>query len=562
MDPEGTLLVTADVMARVDGATISDIGIPAAVLMENAGQKAWAELIRRVDLGRRDVRSGTDVIVFVSGNGNNGGDCLVMARQCLLEGQVTPRIVTVRNELRGAVADQWDILSRLGCKRLVWENDRANVVRSLNEALWIVDGITGTGLSGPLREGEGTLVRAINSAPGKAFSVDVPSGARDGGASGEEVVHADVTVCTGYRKRCLYAPARRSAAGDIVWVDPGFPDLEYFSDRKWFSRAGTVLVADDAVAEVRPLLAGASPDAHKGARGRLLIVGGSSGTEGAALLAAEAAGTAGAGMVAVHSTAGVVQAGLAREPGVMWRSNPPEREDLDWADALLVGPGWTEGSAEELTRLLSLAGARDVPVILDAAALRIVATLHGYPEQLSDTGESLVNVRMVLTPHPGELAALTGETVEVVGADPFGLLDDLSAFPMWRGKITVLLKASASILRQRDGTFRVFDGRCPALGVAGSGDVLSGIIGARVAASVAAGRSAQPAGVKQSVDVKQSVNVKQPDILDRAVEEAVKEHLHRGRVLSTYRSAFSAGELSRFGIGAPIGETPKEAKGP
>ena len=519
MRRDGQALLTAEEMQRVDSVAQEHFFMPGAVLMENAGQKAWAVVAAKLS---EDGRGGTTSLVFIAGNGNNGGDALVMARQCLVEGIHHPFVITLTDQLRGTAREQWERLAVLGVSRSVWETEPAECRRLLATADCLVDGVTGTGLTSPLRSPAAELVTAINEAPGRRFAVDVPSGMRDGGGGDEPHVVADLTISTGPAKRLLYAPARRRAAGTIVTVDPGFPPLTMIPELSISARSVPVDMA--ALQRYRPLF---PSDAHKGTRGRVLIVAGAPGTEGAALLAAEAASTAGAGMVRVRTTAAGAAAGVVREPGVMWRTGSPSDDDFAWADAVVCGPGWTEATVQDLTELLRAAGTRGLPVVLDAAALRLLPAVSGP----ADYGASLV-----LTPHPGELSVLAGVTVPEVLNRPFSVLESVAApyavsAPSAAAAAAVplvLLKAATTICRAASGRVSVVDGRCPALGVAGSGDVLAGIIGARLAMT-ASFEDSEPG----------------EDQREGRVIGAIMEHLLRGRQLARYGTC-TAGELARW----------------
>ncbi len=514
MNPEGYLLMTTRVMAEIDGRTIRDAGIPGSTLMENAGQKAWSVVSGKLGKGSRRT------VVFVAGNGNNGGDALVMARQCLVESFHTPLVVTTRSQLKGATQEQWKVAERLGLSRKAFESERKEVERIIASADCIVDGVTGTGLTAPLRHLEEDLVSMINAARGIVFSIDLPSGMRDGGGAEERTVVADHTICTGYRKRCLYAPARRAAAGEITWVDPGFPEVEFFSGDQWYPRRWTSLIPDSVVDACRPAVSGMSRDAHKGDRGRLVIVAGGDGTEGAALLAARGATSSGAGMVAVHTTDRACLAGLTAQPEVMWRSRIPGEDDIAWSDAVVVGPGWTAGSVDSLATIIDRARKEERPVVLDAAALRLLAPVLTEDREPLWSGCGPV----ILTPHPGELADLGGVSVAEVVADPFNVLDGVARSAAWMGAVTIILKASATIIRRSNGDFAVIDGRCPELGTAGSGDVLAGIVGGRLC-----GRKGAAAAEARAI-------------------EGVMEHLLRGRQLARRMGTFSAGQLAEWSI--------------
>ena len=518
-------LLTARETQRIDLLTQEDYRVSGDVLMENAGQKAWAYLRDAylpalVPNAPRGVPiEGVGPIVFVAGSGKNGGDVLVIARQCLVEGVFTPMIITVRDSLKGAMERQWNRLAAFGAERAIWEGDRENCRRIIESAAVIVDGITGTGISGPLRLLEATLVSAINDSEAKTVAIDVPSGMRDGGAIDEPTIIADVTISTGYRKRFLYAPARRERAGTIVWVDPGFPPGS--------NAHRAALVNGETYPPERIGIRRIATDAHKGTRGRLTVVAGGDGTEGAALLCGIAAARTGVGMVRVVTTPRGCDAGLQLDPGIMWVSNDPDAQIASWSDAVVIGPGWTGAAEDDLCSVMEAVAASPVPIVLDAAALRSVeCLLERGTLQLPVKAEQYI----VCTPHPGELAGLAGVPVETVASEPFSVLDRaagrIAAAIPHRSTPTIVLKAAATIVRDQNGRFSVVDGRCRGLGVAGSGDVLAGMIGGYMATPL----------------------VTEPDARDALVVDAIVEHLQRGRRLTQRVGAFSAADLAEESI--------------
>ena len=532
---EGDRLVRSPEMASIDRTAQERYGIPGAVLMENAGQRAWEVLRAEIVAMRRpadepDRRSAVR-IAYVVGGGANGGDALVMARQCLVEEAAEVDCITVRSELSGIVADQWMIVERLGATRIAWDEERERCVTALSGADWIVDGITGTGLAGPLRASQVSLVAAINASRGRVISVDVPSGVRDGGRSDEATVRAEVTIVTGYGKVSLYEAARRPAAGRIVSVDPGFPP-ELVRDPA-LVRSRIRLIDEriappdgrgdaDAAAQV-PL------DAHKGTRGKLVVVGGSKGAAGAPVLSALAAFGTGAGMVRLCSSSEGVHAALCREPGIMAREFPPDGEERDilaWTDAAVVGPGWTEVDDHRLARWIEGAAAGRIPLVLDASALIPLADRSGGSWSALMDGTSGV----VLTPHLGEFSRLADRTLDDIRCDGASILAD---FPTRRG-LTIVLKGAVTMVKYDDGRLDVVDGRCPSLGVAGSGDVLAGAIGALIARGAAQGEGD----------------------LGPTVREAVLRHLATGRTLARSRRWFSASELA-----SELGRAPSRGNG-
>lgn len=511
-------IITAAEMAEVDRRAQEEFGIPGMLLMENAGQKAWAIVREKV---RGD--GGDQVpprIAFIAGGGNNGGDALVMARQALIEDYAHVLVVTVSEQLKGLALTHWEILERLGARRLVWNEDRDVVREALQDVEWIVDGISGTGLSGALRESAGGLVEAINGSPAPVVAVDVPSGLRDGRLPGEPAIKAHMTIVTGYLKTMLFDGENRALVGDIRQVDPGFPATLVNNPQVVVSRIRCLPRDPNHPVPV-------DPDTHKGRKGRVLIVGGSPGTAGAAVLSAEGARAAGVGIVQIRTSRQGVDAALARNPSFMAGEFPAAGDQdqwqtsLDWAHVAVLGPGWTTLTDADLAAGLSLCDELNTAVILDASALRVLAQRGAAWEQLQRG-----TVPVTLTPHLGEWRALShGE------GHPHGLRTELERFPQRPG-MTVVVKSSVTWVRHDGGEIDVLDGRTAALAVAGSGDVLSGVLAGAVARVTAAGRDT-------------------PEAIRDALRWGLVRHLEAGQALQESGASPSAADLAaRIGGGA------------
>ncbi|HKK48706.1 MAG TPA: NAD(P)H-hydrate dehydratase [Alkalispirochaeta sp.] len=503
-------IITAAEMTEIDRRTQSVIGIPGMLLMENAGQKAWA--VVRECVGTVGERHRPPRIAFIAGNGNNGGDALVMARQSLIEGEHECVVITVARELTGSTQEQWSILHQLGMQRHVWNDEPQDVSDVLADADWIVDGIAGTGISGPLRDPIGSLVGVINRSTARVVAVDVPSGLRDGFRRGDSAIRADLTVVTGYLKAMLFESHTRALVGEIHRVDPGFPP----------GLVNDPQVVTTRIAEMPPSPHHPAPlhsDFHKGQRGRVLVVGGSPGTAGAAVLSAEGAAAAGAGMIRVLASGQGVATVLARIPSVMAAEIPAVpngdelREALAWADAVVLGPGWTTLTDSDLVEWLRYCSTAGTALVLDASALRVIAQRGDAWKELFQTA-----LPTVLTPHLGEWQALVADD------DVGGVRETLEQFPD-RSGLSIIVKSAVTWVRHSTGEVDVLDGRAPALAVAGSGDVLSGIVVAALARGMAAGLDT-------------------PEMVRDALRWGLTRHLSAGRALTQEDRAASAADIA------------------
>jgi NAD(P)H-hydrate epimerase len=372
-------VTTAAEGAAADAAAIA-AGTPSRALMQRAGAAAAAEVVRRFP----HLLAGG--VAVHAGPGNNGGDAWVVARALHRHGARVgvrqwgadaPATDDARFERERARAD--------GAGGAVTGAERV-----------IVDGVLGTGARPPAREYVREYVQHVAEARGRGCTVialDVPTGLdATTGASTGACVRADLTLAFGTLKRGLLVS--RDLAGAIVVLDIGLPaDVPGSAPVLWGG-------ADVASRAAPPFGA----DAHKGDRGKIAVVGGAPGMAGAALLASDAALRSGAGMVravVASESVGVLQTALPAAMAAPWPADDDalDRTIVEWADAVLVGPGLGRSPAAAALVERVLAAWRG-PVVLDADALNHFA---GQPDALA---AALGGRTALLTPHPLEFARL------------------------------------------------------------------------------------------------------------------------------------------------------------
>lgn len=433
-------------MREIDRIAQEEYGIPAEILMENAGIRLWEAL-----KGALNPEPQT-AIAFVAGSGNNAGDALVMARQAWNQGYRRISIISL-NQNPGGPAGRWlEVAGKIGIPLLV-EPDGEELSRHLKAQAILVDGITGTGIRGPLRPQTARLVERMAALKGYTVAaVDAPSGIGDTFTPGDPVLPADITLTVAPAKRCLYSPAARPFCGRIIPVDIGFPDGAAAQVE------GSLLMdPDEVVQRLRPF----ASTSYKNRRGHLAVRAGNPGTLGAGLLAAEAAARAGAGLVSLFLDPALSREGFTGPRALMIRDSEESlsalAEDASGYDALLLGPGWGTALREREFSQLTAAFSRGV---IDADGLQLLAASR---EALS--GE------WILTPHPGECAGLLGVSREEVIRDAYAAAREAAE----RFQATVLLKGHVSIIVDPAGREAVADGMNPALATGGSGDILAGV---------------------------------------------------------------------------------------
>jgi NAD(P)H-hydrate epimerase len=448
-------VVTATEMRALDHATITEVGIPAFTLMETAGRAVAAS-------ARAMVGDARGHVAVVCGPGNNGGDGFVAARVLRALGiDATVYLAAAAARLAGDARAHFDVLERSGGVVRPIDTPRAlaEVAPAIGGAALAIDALFGIGPVRPIDGHLADVVAAFNHARVR-LAVDIPSGLdADTGRALGAVVRAHRTITMAAPKIALVSAPGFAWCGDIEIADIGVPPGVLATQAV---HAGLVEEADVAAWLPRSSLLD-----HKGRRGHALVIGGMPGMRGAGRLAATAALRAGAGLVTMVSGDG------AGDPddSVMTAATPV----LEGKAAVVIGPGL--GRSELAAGWVGDVLAAGVPAVLDADALNLIA---GISEALAKA-----NGPIVITPHPGEAARLLDSTAADVEADRLAAARALAA----KTRAVVVLKGARTIVC--DGTLG--DDYCsinptggPALATGGSGDVLSGVIGALLAQGVPA----------------------------------------------------------------------------
>jgi NAD(P)H-hydrate epimerase len=442
-------------------------GIPSLTLMEHAGRQVVAAMRATFpDLASRRVG-------ILAGRGNNGGDGFVVAR-LLHEHNVPVRVALVGRcaDVRGDAAVNLDRLRQLGLTvtELGGAEDWAVARADLLASDVIVDALVGTGAAAPLSGLAAEVVRDVNAARRRVVAIDLPSGLiADRTDVPGEAIEAMLTVTLAAPKLALTQAPAATRAGALVVADIGIPaDIMANIEGSWVERLTTE--------RARSLLPVRRPDAHKGDFGHILIVAGSPGKTGAASLAGMAALRSGAGLVTVATPASsaAIVAALGREymtlaldedeHGLIAPSALPRVTAFD-ADVVAVGPGL--GRSPGVTAFVrGLVQQSSRPLILDADALHAIA---GAPAASLNPSAPIV-----LTPHPGEMAALADVTSAAVQAQR---LDIARAYARAH-RVTVVLKGASTVIAAPDGRAVINSTGNPGMATAGTGDVLTGAIAA------------------------------------------------------------------------------------
>ena len=434
-------VLSATEAAAWDAAARTQYHIPSRVLMESAGRAGAAVLVREFPGA---LERG---VLVVAGAGNNGGDGWVLARALHGAG--------LRVWVAGLDPKTDDAIDNRALARV------GGVPELARDETWpaaavAVDALLGTGASGPVRGEVLALAERLATSALPILALDGPTGLDLSSGEAHGPIHAHVTVTFGgVRRGHLLA---REWCGRVIVADIGFPPPD---------PAAPVLVTEAWAGARLPQLA---PTMHKGERGRVTVVGGANGMTGAALHAARAALAAGAGLVKLVAARETLEAARASLPDVLTVESllGPEleakaAEALEWADALVIGPGLGREAPRARFLAAALKG-RVRPTVLDADALTLYDGKAERP--------------LVFTPHLGEFRALAGDQLaDAVANDRWAAA--AKAAQKLRG--CVLLKGVPTVIADVRGPTLVAASGNPGLATGGSGDLLAGFIGAFLA---------------------------------------------------------------------------------
>jgi NAD(P)H-hydrate epimerase len=466
-------LVTPEQMREMDRRTIEEIGVPGMVLMERAALGAVQALAEYLP----DERFGR--IGILCGGGNNGGDGIAMGRMLASDGY-EPMLVLLSDPegLTGDADRQLEIARNIDLDIIDFSEVDADEIEehldALPDALVWIDALLGTGLDRPVEGSWATAIDFLNRQP-LIFAVDIPSGIS--GSTGQIMgvaVRADVTATFGGVKLGQALDPGRKHCGDLQIVDIGIPlgvELEVGFEAELLDASWTFL-----------RMAPREEDTHKGDSGKILLLAGSHEKTGAALLATRGALASGAGLLTVGTHEDVVErvAPVVNEAMAAHMLSHTHDEDalerlhefVPGVDAVGVGPGigTSDGARDAVDALIE----SDVEAaVFDADALTILAG-HENWDALAGFAERSV---AVLTPHPGEMARLCDCTIDEVLSDPVDAARQLAN----ETGCYVVLKTATTLIAAPDGRLAVNASGNPGMATGGMGDVLTGMITARLA---------------------------------------------------------------------------------
>ncbi len=455
-------IVTAAEMRQIDRITSERFGVPSLTLMENAGAAVADYVTSHFPDAKR--------IGVICGKGNNGGDGFVAARKLHEAGRdVRVLLLADPSGLRGDAATNFSQLPSSAMAARTHDELTGPRGQPVFGSDVLLDAILGTGFRPPVSPLYAEAIELINKSSAPVVAVDIPSGA-DADAMGEQsspIARADVIITfTAPRPAHVFGSL---TPGPVVIAPIGSPDDAVIS----FLQLNLITPRD-----IAPLIGPRPPDSNKGSFGHVLVVGGSTGKAGAAAMAGIAVLRSGAGLSTVGTPKSVLPTVAGFHPEVM--TEPLEETETGSISLRALGYGHIDALAKGKTVLAIGPGISrhnetaefvrtvvkkfNTPMVLDADGLN---AFEGKSSLLTVKDRTLV-----ITPHPGEMARLTGMTIAEVQKDRVNVARSFAR----EHQLILVLKGHRTLIAAPDGTIWVNITGNPGMATGGTGDILTGMV--------------------------------------------------------------------------------------
>ena len=450
-------LLTVEQSRELDNIAITKMGIPGIDLMGKAGEIV-VEYAKNMVSNVKNPR-----IAIICGKGNNAGDGYKAAVDLNNEGFSTDIFMIFdKNSISGDAKHFYDqcLAKKIPVKNVsIFQSDKYDL---------IIDAILGTGFSGELSDPISKITKLINDQNALVLAIDVPSGVNaNNGFVSQSAVKADVTVTMGYIKVGMLIQPAQSYCGEIICADIGFPDIYDELPNAKYRTINEELAFQ--------YLKAPNVSTYKHQQGKVLVIAGSRGMTGAAILASNAAIRSGAGLVATvapKSISAIYESNIIEgltitvednDSGFLTANNYKDIEKyLDWADALLIGPGLgKDGSTLKLVEKNITAFKK--PMVIDADALNV------FTDNLDLLNTAKSN--LIITPHFGEFGRIIRKDL---GEIKTNVLNHIEVFCNQYDCTLVAKNAPTFIANKNEIIVNTTGNQGMATG--GTGDVLSGII--------------------------------------------------------------------------------------
>ena len=475
--------------------------------MENAGLKAWLLLKKKLP------SLFANPIVFFIGPGNNGGDGLVIARQAIIEDHPEVHIVTYKESKTMANKSNLNIIKNFQSHVFSFPLDKNEIIKKIAPSSTIIDGLLGIGLKKKINEPTAKVIHFINQIKNNhktinIVALDIPSGMGEG-AELENIVKADLTVTFGLLKKILLYPYYHPNAGKIYLVNPGFPSFVLNKYQKH-----VVLRYKN-----QPLKQELKKSDFKNSRGSVLILGGSKNYLGAPVLAGLASFKTGAGMVSMITRKEDYPIQAKKNNTLIVCPIKDFNYDFSRYDCILIGPGLSKKEDQEIDffkeKLFSYP--YDLPpLVFDADGIYFFKRWHHLMKRRLTP--------VVLTPHIGEMKILADTRSLSIKQNPYHWGELMSE----KFKSFIILKTHLTYIFTPTKKTATLHYPNPSLGVAGSGDILGGIVSSVMSYQV------------------KNKTIKSSDCVFEILKLATSIHSLSGKLANKKLGLFSAEELIGF----------------
>lgn len=454
-------ILSKEEMYQADKYTIENIGIPGYTLMECAGQSMTVEIEKIIYEIEKKSQSKIKIAVLC-GSGNNGGDGLVVARRLLQKKyNIETILCTSEENIKGDALKALSAYQNSNYKlELYKEGKKSGIEELISNSDIIIDAILGIGSRRAISEPYKTIINMVNASSAKIISLDIPSGTLADENTFENSIEADITLSVQHPKVSTYTYPAATNYGEVNIINAGIVMPEYKNFKKLWTKEDHIKNNSNE-----------KLDAHKGDNGRIVIVGGSKNMVGAPIMSALACARAGAGLISLAIPQININVASQRLLEAMYIDVTEEDgyiTDIEIPKADIITLGMGIGRNPKTANIVKKIISSDSNIILDADALYF---LRAYKDMLKPR-KGLT----IITPHEGEMAQICGLTSEDIKNNRF----EISKKFAQEHQIYTVLKGPNTILSCPNGNQYVNSSGNQSLAKGGSGDVLAGIIAAKV----------------------------------------------------------------------------------
>lgn len=447
-------ILTSEQIREADRFTIENEPITSQALMERAAMACVKKLIKLID---------NETKIYVAcGQGNNGGDGLVIARLMQERGyDVSAIVIFSKEEFSADALHHFNLFKEKHSSRII-EVRKIEELKELNflQPSVLIDALLGTGIKGEVNGILGESIEIFNHMFTEIYSIDVPSGLLpdEHCSDHKNIIHSSLTISLQFPKLAFLFPENKKFVPQFEVVDIGL-----LTSARINAQCKLHYITKDLISL---LLKKRNKFDHKGTFGHALLLAGSEDKPGAALISAEACLTSGAGLLTVHSVKNVLDALSVRLPEAMQINDPSTKfissiEKPEDYDAIAFGPG-TGTKEETQTTLKKLIQYYKGKLVIDADGLNILSE--------NKTWLSFLPADTILTPHVKEFERLAGKS-----ENDFERLQLLKQFST-KNNLIVALKGAHSAVAMPNGDVYFNSSGNPGLAKGGSGDALTGMI--------------------------------------------------------------------------------------